>query len=152
MAVSGDLPRTWRPRLGRVVAYGMALLVLILPTALWLRLPLASRQAWSPEQLATVAAGYLAIAVVLHLLARPRVRADRGGLTVVNMVRSRRLDWAEVIAVRLGSGDPWVMLDLSDGTTLPAMAIQSADGARARQAVAELDVLVTQMTGIAPDR
>ncbi len=130
----------------------MALLVLVLPTALWLQLPRESRQAWSPGQLATVAAGYLAIAVVLHLLARPLVRADRGGLTVVNMVRSRRLDWAEVIAVRLGPGDPWVMLDLSDGTTLPAMAIQSADGARARRAVADLDALVTRMTGVGPDR
>lgn len=152
MPVSGALPRTWRPRLGTAVAYGMAVLVLVLPTLLWLRLPAESRQAWSVAQLVTVAACYLAVAAVLHLLARPRVRADRGGLTVVNMVRSRRLDWAEVIAVRLGPGDPWVMLDLSDGTTMPAMAIQSADGARARRAVAELDALVTQMTGIGPER
>ncbi len=152
MPVSRALPRTWRPLLGRVVAYSMAVLVLVLPTALWLRLPPESRQAWSVAQLVTVALGYLAVAVVLHLLARPRMRADRGGLTVVNMVRSRRLDWAEVIAVRMGAGDPWVMLDLSDGTTMPAMAIQSADGARARRAVAELDALVMRMTGVGPDR
>ena len=42
--------------------------------------------------------------------------------------------------MRLGDGDPWVMLDLSDGDVLAVMAIQRADGA---YAVAEARRLAT---------
>lgn len=36
----------------------------------------------------------------------------------------RRLDWAEILRVNLRSGDPWVFLDLSDGSSLPTLGIQ----------------------------
>ena len=58
------------------------------------------------------------------------------------MLRRRRVDWAEIVAVRLGPDDPWVYLDLADGTALAAMGIQSADGDRARAAATELAALV----------
>ncbi|SCD66033.1 PH domain-containing protein [Streptomyces sp. BpilaLS-43] len=61
---------------------------------------------------------------VLALLSRPRIVADESGVTVVNITRTRRLAWAEVVRVNLRAGDPWVFLDLSDGTSLPALGIQ----------------------------
>lgn len=61
---------------------------------------------------------------VLVLLSRPKVVADEDGVTVVNITRSRRLAWAEIVKVNLRPGDPWVFLDLSDGTSLPALGIQ----------------------------
>ncbi|NEE38770.1 PH domain-containing protein, partial [Streptomyces sp. SID7982] len=61
---------------------------------------------------------------VLALLSRPRVAADDTGVTVVNLTRTRRLAWEEILRVNLRSGDPWVFLDLSDGTSLPALGIQ----------------------------
>ncbi|MFF1282781.1 PH domain-containing protein [Streptomyces sp. NPDC058299] len=57
-------------------------------------------------------------------LARIRVVADESGVTVVNIASKRRLAWAEILRVNLRPGDPWVFLDLSDGTSLPALGIQ----------------------------
>ncbi len=81
------------------------------------------------DRLLLVGSG-LAVVLVLHRLARVRVEADVAGLTVVNLFRHRRLEWAEVLGVRLSPGDPWVQLDLADGTTMVAMGIQGADGSR----------------------
>jgi hypothetical protein len=61
---------------------------------------------------------------VLALLSRPKVVADDQGVTVVNLTRTRRLSWAEILRVNLRAGDPWVFLDLSDGTSMPALGIQ----------------------------
>lgn len=66
----------------------------------------------------------LLLAGVLLLLARPRVVADEAGVTVVNLTNKRRLAWAEILRVNLRHGDPWAFLDLSDGTSLPALGIQ----------------------------
>jgi hypothetical protein len=72
------------------------------------------------------------------------VRADAGetGLTVRNLVVRRDLAWPQVVGVRFSDGDPWVTLDLSDGDTLPVMAIQRADGARGRREASRLSTLV----------
>jgi len=55
----------------------------------------------------------------------------------------RHLDWAEILQVNLRPGDPWVFLDLSDGTSLPVLGIQpgiarqrAIDDARALRALA----------------
>lgn len=65
-----------------------------------------------------------------------------GGLAVRNLMTRRELDWPQVVDVRFGDGDPWVTLDLSDGDTLPVMAIQRADGAHAREEARRLATLV----------
>jgi len=81
---------------------------------------------------------------VLVLLSRPKVVADESGVTVVNIASRRHLDWAEILQVNLRPGDPWVFLDLSDGTSLPALGIQpgiarqrAIDDARTLRALAE---------------
>lgn len=55
-----------------------------------------------------------------------------------------RLEWAQILRVNLRPGDPWVFLDLSDGTSLPALGIQpgvakaqAIGDARALRALAE---------------
>ncbi|MEE1751468.1 PH domain-containing protein [Streptomyces sp. SP18CS02] len=65
---------------------------------------------------------------VLALLSRPKVVADDEGVVVVNLTRTRRLAWAEILRVNLREGDPWVFLDLSDGTSMPALGIQPGIG------------------------
>ncbi|MER6915913.1 PH domain-containing protein [Streptomyces sp. NPDC000594] len=81
---------------------------------------------------------------VLCLLARPKVVADAAGVTVVNITRVRRLEWAEILRVNLRTGDPWVFLDLSDGSSHPVLGIQpgiareqAISDARALRALAE---------------
>jgi hypothetical protein len=92
----------------------------------------------------------LAIAGLLAMLGRCRVSADAAGLTLVNPARTRRLEWAEVLGVSMGEGEPWPALDLADGSTVRAMGIQRSDGAWARQALAELRALLRER-GEAPD-
>jgi hypothetical protein len=76
---------------------------------------------------------------VLAQLARVKVVADETGVTVVNIVSRRRLDWAEILQVNLRPGDPWVFLDLSDGTSLPALGIQP--GLARKRAIADAQAL-----------
>ncbi|MEU0053589.1 PH domain-containing protein [Streptomyces sp. NPDC006184] len=72
-------------------------------------------------------------------LARIRVVADESGVTVVNIASKRRLAWAEILRVNLRPGDPWVFLDLSDGTSLPALGIQP--GIARQRAIADARAL-----------
>jgi hypothetical protein len=72
------------------------------------------------------------------------------GLRVRNVIYTRELEWAEIVSVRLGSGDPWVHLDLADGSTLAVMGIQTADGARGHGEARRLAALV-QAHGEAPE-
>lgn len=78
------------------------------------------------------------------MLSRPKVVADETGVTVVNITSRRHLEWAEILQVNLRPGDPWVFLNLSDGTSLPALGIQpgiakqrAIEDARALRALAE---------------
>ncbi|MGH3344770.1 MAG: PH domain-containing protein [Carbonactinosporaceae bacterium] len=140
------LPVTWRPRLARMVAYGVAVAVLSTMVIIAVLLPRTGSTAFGVTDRVAFAGVGVLVAGFLHVLARPRLVADEYGLTVVNLFRSRRLTWPEVVNVNLRSGDPWVLLDLDDGGTLAVMAIQSSDGARARRWVAELRALVDEQT------
>jgi hypothetical protein len=80
----------------------------------------------------------LPVAAVLLLLARPSVTASADGLVVRNLVGSRRLSWAEVVAIRLGPDDSWASIDVADGTSLAVMALQTADRNRTAVALADL--------------
>ncbi|MDQ1040020.1 hypothetical protein QFZ75_006436 [Streptomyces sp. V3I8] len=113
------LPVTFRPGRTRAVLLtaGAAIFVVITTVALLL-------EKLSPgERLSFVFTAALLFGVLV-LLARPKAVADDSGVTVVNIVSARRLAWAEILQVNLRPGDPWVFLDLSDGTSLPVLGIQ----------------------------
>jgi hypothetical protein len=129
---------TWRPWLGRLVAYGMA--AGVLATTVTLAIMVAEPFALI-DRLGLVFVGVV-IAIGLHLLGRCRVTADHAGLTIVNVARVHTFEWAEVVRVTMGVGASWPTLDLADGSSLGAMGIQSADGARAVRAVTELRLLL----------
>jgi hypothetical protein len=97
------------------------------------------------SRLALVAVA-LAGVYFLHRLAAVRVVADDAGVTVVNIVHSRRVEWAEIVGVRLLRDDPWMMLDLSDGQALAAMGVQKADGAYAQEQAAQFARMVAERT------
>lgn len=113
------LPVTFRPSRTRAVLVTIGAALFAVLTAVALTLPAVT----PAERVSFVFAGLLCLGVLL-LLSRPHVTADEGGVTVVNLTTRRRLEWAEVLGVNLRQGDPWVSLDLADGTTLPAMGIQ----------------------------
>ncbi|MGW0802968.1 PH domain-containing protein [Nonomuraea sp. NPDC002799] len=135
-----SLPVTWRPRRGRVVAYGFAVLIVAgaVVMAIFIAEPFKL-----PDRVAIVAFG-CAVAFVLHLLGRVRVEADDQGLTIVNALRTHRYSWPEALDVTLLVGDPWPKIDFSDGRTIGAMGIQGSEKPRARRATAELTALIRE--------
>jgi len=120
------LPTSWRPVLTRVVLLGLA----FASVGLFCAIAVLGPDDWQRHDRVGLAVAGLLFALVLLLLARPVARADREGLTVVNFVRRRRLEWAEILGVNLRRGDPWVLLDLADGGTLAVVAIQPGSGLR----------------------
>ncbi|MET8287746.1 PH domain-containing protein [Streptomyces sp. NPDC048448] len=134
-----ELPVTFRPSRTRAVLLtaGVAIFVVITTVAMLLE------QLSPGERVSFVFTAALLLGVLL-LLSRPKVVADESGVTVVNIASSRHLDWAEILQVNLRPGDPWVFLNLSDGTSLPALGIQpgiarqrAIDDARTLRALAE---------------
>lgn len=134
-----ELPVTFRPSRTRAVLLtaGVAIFVVITTVAMLL-------EQLSPGERASFVLTAALLLGVLVLLSRPKVVADESGVTVVNIAGTRRLDWAEIVQINLRPGDPWVFLDLSDGTSLPALGIQpgiarqrAIDDARTLRALAE---------------
>ncbi|MBY8884236.1 PH domain-containing protein [Streptomyces sp. PTM05] len=125
------LPVTFRPVRTRVVLLTVGSVMLITFATVALAMPAP----WAAADRATMIGTGLIIFAVLALLSRPKVVATRDGVTVVNLTTVRRLAWAEVLRVNLRAGDPWVYLDLADGTSLAAMGIQP--GIARQQAVSD---------------
>ncbi|KUO18632.1 PH domain-containing protein [Streptomyces dysideae] len=128
------LPVTFRPGRTRAVLLtaGAAIFVVITTVALLLE------QLGPGERLSFVFTAALMFGV-LFLLSRPKVVADEDGVTVVNIASRRHLEWAEILQVNLRPGDPWVFLNLSDGTSLPALGIQP--GIAKQRAIADARAL-----------
>ncbi|MFC7930520.1 PH domain-containing protein [Streptomyces cinereoruber] len=133
------LPVTFRPGRTRAVllTVGIAMFATVTVVAMML-------ERLGPGERASFVLTAALFLGVLVLLSRPKVVADDEGVTVVNITRTRRLAWAEILRVNLRSGDPWVFLDLSDGTSLPVLGIQpgiareaAVRDARALRALAE---------------
>ncbi|MFB7212270.1 PH domain-containing protein [Streptomyces sp. NPDC056255] len=113
------LPVTFRPTRTRVVLLTVGAVMFVVITAVALTL-----EQLGPGERASFVFTALLFFGVLALLSRPKVVANEDGVTVVNLTRTRRLSWAEILRVNLRVGDPWVFLDLSDGTSMPALGIQ----------------------------
>lgn len=117
----------FRPRMARLVGLALAALVTVGTVAFVVPL-------WdyfgTGSALGVVALG-LAVAWFCWRQAGVRADVDEAGVTVRNLVVTRRLEWAQVVAVRFGQGRPWVQLDLSDGDVLAVMGVQQSDGDRA---------------------
>lgn len=145
------LPHTWRPLGARVMGTVAGVLVVVLVIAVWVAWGPDVRARFTPFQKGTlVFLGLLALAVWFALM-RSRVSATATGVTVVNGYRRRDLVWSQVVAVNLRRGAPWAGIDLSDGTSISALAIQASDGDRAIRAVQDLRRLVAENTRIDRD-
>ncbi|MFT4289241.1 PH domain-containing protein [Nocardioides sp.] len=140
------LPRTWRPLGPRIVAAVLVVGLVVVCTMSWLSFDAETQAKFTLFEKLTLAFIALLILVCVHAITRSRVTATRDRLTVVNGYRRRDLAWAQIVAVRLPRGAPWVRLDLSDGSEISAMGIQASDGASARTAVRTLRQLATELT------
>ena len=128
-----------RPRAVRVAAYLSAAIVMagmIAGAVMITSFQLGGR-------IGLVAMGML-VAVFCHLHASVVVTARPDVLVVRNLMRTRRLEWAEVVGISFPMGDPWAHLDLADGSTLSMHALQRYDGERAIAAAHLLRRLVSE--------
>lgn len=128
------LPVTFRPTRTRAVLLSVGVAMFAVITAIALLLETLS----AGERVSFIFTALLLFGVLL-LLSRPKVVADEAGVTVVNLTTRRRLEWAEIVRVNLRPGDAWVFLDLSDGTSLPALGIQP--GVAKQQAIRDARAL-----------
>ncbi|GAB4004504.1 PH domain-containing protein [Nocardioides ultimimeridianus] len=144
LAAMPPLPRTWRPIGPRYAAYAFGVVLLGIFLFMWFTFPQQTKDAISPLERATVLGFVFVGDALLYALARSRITATEEGLVVVNGFRTRRFEWAQVVAIRMPRGAPWPTLDLSDGTTCSAMGIHQSDGARARYGVRELKTYLAQ--------
>ena len=136
------LTGTFRPRNALLVAGAVALAVAVGAGFLVVSLPaMLPGRSTAGDRWGIVLVAMLGVAILArHALVR--AVPDAAGLTVRNLVVTRRVEWAQVVSVRFGQGRPWVSLDLADGTTLAVMAIQAADGDRGAREARRLATLV----------
>ncbi|MBB0232873.1 PH domain-containing protein [Streptomyces calidiresistens] len=122
------LPMVFSPTRTRVVLMTLGAFSFVVLTVIAVLLPAGGAVAWGVAEKIAISLSGLLIWGVLALLSRPRAVARPEGLTVVNLTRRRTLEWPEIVGVNLRSGDPWVSLDLQDGSTMAVMAIQPGVG------------------------
>lgn len=133
----------FRPRRGRAVALSAAVLIFVVFVGTPFIAPgPGANGSWRPFDRVSLFALALAIAWLLWRFASIRAVPTRTSLTVRNLLTTRTLEWSEVVGVQFAGADPWVTLDLADTELLAVMAIQKADGPRARREAARLAALV----------
>lgn len=133
-----ELHAPLRPQRSRAIAIGVAVFELAMFTGLLVALG---------DDLGVIdRAAFVGLALIvawfLWRLASVSAKPGETGLVVRNFLITRELFWAQIVAVRFGGGNPWVLLDLDDGETLPVMGIQRSDGARAVAEASRLATLV----------
>ena len=138
------LPHTWRPFGVRMAGTVLGVGLLVVSAVAWIGFDAETQARFTWFQRGTLIFFGLLAFTLWFALVRSRVVAEESRLVVVNGYRRREFEWAEVIAVHLPPGAPWVTLDLADGTTVAAMGIQGSDGDRARRSVRELRALVNR--------
>lgn len=121
-------------------------------TLLWVSLPAEVRADFTTFQRLTLLVVFGTILALLYAVFRTSVLADEQGLTVINGFHAQQLSWPEVVRISLSDGRPWALLDLTDGSTVAMMALQTADGDRARTSVRELVRVMREQTPDALDR
>lgn len=128
--------RTFRPGSTRIVAYAVAVILLVLTAVVGLSLP--DEIFFTTAETITLWIIIGAVLVLLHGVGRSRVTATDDGIEVLNGYRRRHVAWDEVEGFAMNAGAPWPVLVTRDDERINLFAIQGSDGAYAREAVAWL--------------
>lgn len=138
-----SLPHTWRP-MGTRFAITIGMIgVFVVCVGGYFGLPARDRGQifgfWDLVLFGLLGAVFL---LIWWALFRCRLTASESGLTVVNGLRTREFEWAQVVSITMPQGAPWATLDIADGTSVAVVGIQASDGGRARAAVREVRALL----------
>jgi len=127
---------TYRPGGTRIVAYGAAVVILVVALAIGAALP--ENIVFTGAQITTLVLIYLAIVVLLHGIGRSYVRASDQGLEIRNGYRTHDLAWAEIRGISMRRGAPWPTIVHGDDERTVMFALQGTDGPRTKKAIDEL--------------
>lgn len=127
---------TYRPGGARYVAYGVALILVLLTVVIGVALP--PEITFTVFELITLALILGAALAMLHGVGRSRVIADEQGLQVRNGYRDHHIGWGDVVGFSMNTGAPWPTVVTVDDQRVMLFAIQGTDGRRARVAVDDL--------------
>jgi len=127
---------TYRPGGTRVVAYGAAVVILVVAFAIGAALP--ENIVFTGEQITTLVVIYLGIVAVLHGMGRSYVRASDDGLEIRNGYRQHVIAWSQMRGISMRPGAPWPTLVHGDDERTAMFALQGTDGQRTKKAIDEL--------------
>lgn len=133
------------PRRGRVISIWTGIVATALAGVIALSLPGPEEGGrWGPVDKLMVWGLGLAIAAFMVRYALIAAWPRPEGLKVRNLMLTQTLPWTEIEDVRFGGGEPWVILELAEGESVPVMAIQRADGEHGEQEAVRLATLVAR--------
>lgn len=101
------------------------------------------------DQIGLIGIGLL-LAGGIMTAARPRLRVDRRGLRVRNVLGEQFVPWSLILRVGYPQGAPWAQLVMPDDEVKPVMAIQAMDRGRAVAALERVRALQAQYGPPAP--
>jgi hypothetical protein len=142
----------FRPRRARIVVYAAATALLSVLVVVAVLLPAEGASGWGLGSRLSMVVVALGCGWFLHRLAAVRIETDADGVTVVNILTRRRLEWAEIVGVRLSQDDAWLMLDVSDGSALAAMGVQKSEGELAHEQARTFARMVAERSPTDSDR
>jgi hypothetical protein len=103
------------------------------------------------DQVAWAGVAVLLAAAIVAVLTRPRLRVGPAGLAVRNVLEDRLIPWSEVVDIYFPRGKRWPRVELEAYEYVPVLAIQSADGDRAVDAMDTLRELMARYRGSEPN-
>lgn len=102
------------------------------------------------DQVSLIGIG-LILGGLIMTAARPRLRVDRNGVWVRNVLNEVFTPWALVVKVAYPVGSPWAQLQMPDDEVKSVMAIQGMDRGRAVRALERVRELQRQYGHPAPE-
>ncbi|MCW2840893.1 MAG: hypothetical protein JWR55_2376 [Aeromicrobium sp.] len=125
--------RTFRPAGARVVAYAVAVIMLVLTAAIAFALP--DEIYFTTAETVTLWIIIVAVLALLHGIGRSFVRATDDGVEVLNGYRRHSVPWSDIEGFAMNSGAPWPTMVTRDDERVMLFGIQGSDGRYARDAV-----------------
>jgi hypothetical protein len=111
------------------IAAGLAIVAMVV-IGLLLRNTNEGVEFRTTDQVGLIGIG-LILGGVIMTAARPRLRVDRNGLWVRNVLGEQFVPWPLVVRVAYPQGAPWAQVLMPDDEIKPLMAIQAMDRGRA---------------------
>ena len=127
---------TFRPGGARIVAYAVAVIMLVVTAVIGLSLP--DEIYFTTAETITLWIIIVSVLVLLHGIGRSYVRSTDEGVEVLNGYRRHLVPWSDVEGFAMNTGAPWPTLVTKDDERVMLFAIQGSDGRYAREAVEHL--------------